>query len=205
MTRLLDFDSDTRTTMPSAADPSVGATRTSADEVVFRHMTRSLLACPGSQALQQRVIDRLQSAREPSACVNELLDLCTTAGGTDRLDLAIDMLAATGDHVLRYAWDYLIRDLQRWNPYSDRAYEPNDDYWYILLKAVARCQTPVEERVRFILACSGAATRGVLEGVVEALGDMRTNESLRKLRELSARHADPFVRKLATDVLDDEE
>ncbi len=205
MTQLLGFDSDTRMAMPSAVDFGFGSTRTSADQVVFRHLARSLLACPGSRALRQRVTDRLQRAREPSSYIDELLDLCTTAGGTDRLDVAIDVLAATGDHVLRYAWDYLIRDLQRWNPYSDRAYEPNDDYWYILLKAVARCETPPEERVRFILACSGAATRGVLEGVVEALGDVRTNESRRKLGELSARHADPFIRKLASDVLNDEE
>ena len=203
MTQLLDFDSDTRTGMPSSEDPPFGSTRTSADQAVFRHLIRALLASSDRRTLRQRITSRLQGARNPFACIDELLDLCTSAGGTDRLDVAIDVLAATEMLVLQYAWEYLIRDVQRRSPDRNRAYQPNDDYWYILLRAVGRCGAPVEERVRFILMCSGAATRGVLEGVVEALSDTHTTESRRKLGQLSANHTDPFIRKLAADALDD--
>jgi hypothetical protein len=208
MTPVSAFDSDTRTgTWRDEEGTSTGSTRTSAGTVMFRHSVRSLLSCAGSPraALRNVVKEALLAAREPFSRIDELLATCTSVASTDRLDMAVDVLAETGHLVWRYAWDFLVRDVQQWNPYSDRAYEPNDDHWYILLRAVARCNAPDDARLRFILACSGASRRGILEGVVEALGDLEMEEAASKLREMADAHEDAFIRKLASDVLDDME
>ena len=208
MTSISAFDSDTRTAARGHEESaSMGSTGTSAETVIFRRLVRSLLSCPGSRraALRRVVRHALLAAREPFSRIDELLATCTSAGNTDRLDMAVDVLAETGDVVRRYAWDYLIRDVQQWNPYADRAYEPNDDHWYILLRAVARCGAREDARLRFILACSGASGRGILEGVVEALGDLKTKEATGKLHEIADANDDAFIRKLVSDVLDDME
>lgn len=158
MTSLLNFDSDTRTNSSSTTEPGV-FTRTSAGIALFRHMVRSLLSYPTYKRakLRQAVVDQMLRAREPHAYFDELLDVCTASTTTDRLDTAIDVLSATGDHVLRYAWSYLIRDVNEWNPCSVRAYHPNDDHWYIILRAVARCHNDEDARFRFISVCGNAA------------------------------------------------
>jgi hypothetical protein len=201
MTTLLNFDADTRTgTSGAEQDFSTG---TSARRALFRHMVRLLLSCSPSKkaALRQAVIEHLLRAREPFDYFDELLDACTTSAATDRLDAAIDVLSATGEHLLRFAWSYLIRDVQEWNPYSTRAYRPNDDHWYIILRAVARCRSSEEARFRFISACRSAAQRGITEGVVEALGDLASPDAKEFLGLIAGSHEDPFIRDLASDAL----
>ncbi len=208
MMSMLAFDSDTRTATSNREECVwTGSTGTSAETVLFRRLVRSLLSCPGSERATVRglVTRALLSSREPFSLVDELLATCTSATVTDRLDVAVDVLAKTGAVVYRYAQDYLIRDVQQWNPHSSRAYEPNDDYWYILLRAVARCQGPEDVRLRFIVACSGASRRGICEGVVEALADLGSDEAQVKLREMADTADDPFIQKLAHDVLEDME
>jgi hypothetical protein len=208
VTRLLDFDFDTRTEVTANEGPAANVqTRTSAGAALFRHMVRSLLSAPALKraSLRQSVIRRLLGAREPYSCIDELLDTCSSPPTVDRLDIAIDVLSGTGDLAIRYAWDYLIRDVQQWNPYSSRAYEPNDDHWYILLRAVSRCAVPEDARLRMICACKNAARRGIVEAVVEALGDLASEGSREILRTFVNSHTDPFIRNLAAEVLADVE
>ena len=44
----------------------------------------------------------------------------------------LDVLAKTGSLILDYAWEYLQCGVRNWNPSSERAYQPNDDSWYVL-------------------------------------------------------------------------
>jgi hypothetical protein len=208
MTRHVDFDFDTRTDVTAGKGPSpIVHTRTSTGVALFRHLVKSLLAAPASQkaALRKAVVARLLSAREPYSCIEELLDVCSSAASPERLDVAIDALSRTGQLVLRYTWDYFVRDVQQWNPYSARAYQPNDDHWHILLRAVARCAAPEDARLRLIGFCRNAAQRGIMESVIEALGDLGSDQAHEILRNVAGNHDDLFIRKLARDVLADVE
>jgi hypothetical protein len=207
VTRLLDFEFDTGSDAGAEQEPGALDTGSSARLALFRHTVRSLISSSanGRKSLREAVVRRLLSAREPYAGIGELLDLCSSSANPDRLDVAIDVLAATGDLVFRYAWEYVIRDVQQWGPRSSRAYQPNDDHWYVLLRAVARCTAPEDARLRLICLCRHAAYRGIAEAVVEALGDLPSDRSCQVLHEFADRHDDPFIRRLASDVLADVE
>jgi hypothetical protein len=203
MILLNELEFDTRSDAVGEESAHGVQTRTSAGLAVFRYLVRSSLSSSAARKAARRkaVVGLLDQAREPFACINELLAICSSAGGMDRLDTAVDILSATGELVLRYARNYLIRDVQQWNPYSSRAYEPNDDHWYILLRAVARCAAPEAARLRMICACKHAAQRGIVEAVVEALGDLASAAAREVLRDFSTTHSDPFIRNLAKEVL----
>jgi len=203
----MESEFDTRSEMACEEYTHAVHTRTSARLTIFRHLVRAVLSSSAASkaSLRQVIIERLLRDREPFACIDELLAICCSANSTDRLDTAIDILSATKKLVLLYAENYLIRDVQQWNRYSSRAYEPNDDHWYILLRAVARCDAPENARLRMISACRNAAQRGIVEAVVEALGDLESESARELLHEFAKNHNDPFIQGLARDVLADVE
>lgn len=169
------------------------------------HYARAMVSVPVAQRaqLRQRIVTILRRARDADRCIDELLRVCASEGGPDGLDAAIDVLAKVGPLVFDYAWAYLKQDVRNWEPSSDRAYQPNDDYWYILLRAVGRANVPEKERYRFIASCANAASRGIREGVVEGLRDLGTNAAKERIRRFAREDEDAFIRKLANEALDD--
>ncbi|MEX1039337.1 MAG: hypothetical protein WDZ51_01820 [Pirellulaceae bacterium] len=182
-------------------------TRTSHGLTTFRQSLVRLIGSAGEdkQRLRDEVLKRLMSAPEPRVFISELLNVCTAASGRDGLEVAIDVLSQTGNLLLdQYAWDYLVADMWRSNhPSLDIKYLPNDDYWYVLLRSIARCDAAEDVRYRFIAAFGSAPSRGLMEGVVEALGDLESAAARKLLGEISGEHADPFICELAREVLDD--
>lgn len=173
------------------------------------HLARTLIRSPRKDRHLWRQVIRivLQKARvtERPTCIDRLLRVFISEGGPDGLDDAIDILATTGAIVLDYAWEYLQRDIELWNSHSERAYRPNDDYWYVLLRAVARSNRPERDRLRLILCCASAQSRGVREGVVEALRDLDTPAAHDRLRKFAAHDEDGFIRDIAREALEDRE
>jgi len=175
-------------------------------EVTFiRHFMRLALTQPLAKrsSLRGLIRDRLLAARDPNRGIDALIEICTTEGGADGLDVAIDILSRTDSLLSVYAWDYLQRDLLEWNRFSDRAYQPNDDHWYILLRSVARARLPERERFRFISCCADATSRGIREGVVEGLRDLATPSAILRLGRFATEDADPFIQQIAREALAD--
>lgn len=210
MTRVLTFGSGTSTKAYPNADDStarvfMGSQRASVAVTLIRHLARTMF----SQKLNQRVATRQQiirlitKARDPGRCIDKFLQLCSTEGGPDGLDAAIDVLSKTGPLIMAHAWDYLQRDLKSWGPTSERPYQPNDDYWYALLRSVGRTDVSEKERFRFISCCSLANARGIREGVVEALRDLGTPGAKERLRRYASEDGDLFIRQIAQEALDD--
>lgn len=187
------------TTAPPASS------RTSVGAIFLRQLIRILLKSPASQkaSWRHRIADYLAKAGTPNLCIDELLLVSTTEGGPDGLDSAIDILAKTGDLVLDYAWVYLQQDVSNWSPDAERAYNPNDDYWYILLRAVGRTDADPNDRFRFINSCTKAEGRGIREGAVEALRDLGTPAAKKSLREMATHDSDQYIRQTADEALTD--
>ena len=118
-------------------------------------------------------------------------------------DLAIDVLSKTGGLILEYAWDCFQQDVRNWRPSSERAYQPNDDYWYVLLRAVGRTNAPDKERFRFISSCANAGSRGIREGVVEGLRDLGTPGARQRLHRFAQEDEDAFIQQIAREALAD--
>lgn len=209
MNQLLHFGSamETKTTFKGKSnDANVAqSTRGSVEVLNVRTLTRKLLSCPvaDKECWRNRVTNYLLKSQKPDMCIDEVLSFCTTQGGPDGLDVAIDILTGTGDLIVKYAWNFLVTDIINWEPCTERAYKPNDDYWYVLLRAVSRTKTPEEDRFLFIKCCSRAESRGILESVIEGLRDLRTEDAKTMLREFVKEGKDHYIRQLAQDALDD--
>lgn len=208
-TRSIPFgDSDIRTQpsyLGATTSSSAESQRSSADVTMTAYLASRLVSGGIQQRreLREAVVSILKKTRNAESCIDVFLDICTTTGGPDGLDIAIDVLSDAGDLVLIYAWDFLQRDLLNWSPASDRAYEPNDGYWYVLLRAVARAAISEEDRLGFIACCCGAESRGIREGVVEGLRDLGTPAANYRLRQIAEGDSDAFIRHLAREAMDE--
>ena len=180
------------------------SSRASFGVVFLRSMFRNLLSCAAELKAEwrARITNYLLKVRNPD-CIDELLVLCATRGGPNGLDMAIDILSKTDDLIVEYSWEYLRRDISSWTPDSERAYEPNDDLWYILLRSVARCKVEANARFEFIRCCAGAGSRGIREGVVEGLGDLATPDARELLENFAQQDPDSYIRKIADEALTD--
>jgi hypothetical protein len=95
-------------------------------------------------------------------------------------------------------------DIAQWSKlYPERKFVPNQDYWYVLLRAVGKCGGDPSRSVSILSVCQDSALRVVAEAVVEGLGDIGNQESLALLRNIQSTHSDEFIRKLAENVLED--
>jgi hypothetical protein len=150
------------------------------------------------------VVRLIRQTSEPERCIDAFIQVCATAGGPTGLDTAIDVLSEIGDRTIRFALDYLLRDLANWEPRAGKSYQPADDYWYVLLRAVARSKdAPESLRFRFISSCSHAASRGIREGVVESLRDLGTTAAKERLRLFADHDQDTFIQQIAREALDE--
>lgn len=210
MTQGLLFSSGTGTTRTDYSSPKLDtrppeSMRGSVNVVLLRRLLRLLFTVHGSHkaAIRSLIVQHLTKVRDSEDCIDELLQLCAAEGGADGLDAAIDILAMTRGLILSYAKEYLLRDAQGWSPDSERAYKPNDDYWYVLLRAVARSQVDASERYRIIVSCGNAESRGMREAVVEALRDLATPSAKGRLRKFVEEDTDSYVRQVAQEALVD--
>lgn len=210
MTQAVLFGSGTsmragRTGTSLSASAPVESQKGSIAVTLTSHFARAMVSRPVAHRayFRSQIIGLLGKARDPDRCIDQLLQICTAEGGPDGLDVAIDILAKAGPLVIDYAWDYLQRDIRNWTPTSERAYQPNDDYWYVLLRAVGRTAVSEKERFRFITCCAHAESRGIREGVVEGLHDLGTRAARERIRLFAEEDRDEFIRKIAREALED--
>ena len=101
-----------------------------------------------------------------------------------------------------YAKRFLIDDIKNWSHlYPGRAYEPDDDYWYILLRSAARCSASESAKLSLLSMCLGATSRGIKEAVLESLADVGTSQDAAMINVLAS-DPDPFISDLAEELLD---
>src|SRR3712207_4052030 len=92
------------TSFPTSAP--VESQRGSVLGTLISHFARVALSKPvaNRKVFRSLIIELLGKARDPERCIDRLLQVCTTEGGPDGLDVAIDVLAKTGSLILEYAW-----------------------------------------------------------------------------------------------------
>lgn len=173
-----------------------------AENARFRTIIRQHAEGHGSvrKELRLQLVEYLRYSPNSDSLIDELIRFCVSLPSPDRLDIAIDVLSQIGRTIYDYAYRFLVDDIKKWsNLYPGRAYKPNDDYWYILLRSVAQSETNDDLKLSLVSMCCEATSRGVLEAVVEALGDIGdiANPQLTKL----SRHDDKSIAELATEVL----
>ncbi len=144
-------------------DPEIGRFRS----ILKRHATQT-----GQQRKRSRsvLVEYITFSPNARLLINELILQCIGMKSPERLDIAIDVLSEVGDAIVSYAYDYLQRDIQQWSKlYPNIKFRPNDDYWYVLLRAVGSCSGSEEKRFQILSACQDERTRGVAESVIEGL------------------------------------
>ncbi len=155
--------------------------------------------------LKNVVFQYLQFSPNADYLITEFISACLQMKSPDRLDFAIDVLSRTGRQIVLYAQKYLEQDIASWSKLNpNKKFQPNDDYWYVLLRSIAKCKVAKKEALQIISACQDEGSFGVGEGVVEALGDIGTVESKRLLESISKAHPVLRVKELAREVLLDQ-
>lgn len=169
----------------------------------FRTILRRHVQSRGASRRELRNVlyEYLAFSPQTNDLMNELIMYCIDLAVPQRLDVAIDILSQLNGAIYDYAWKFLMEDINHWsNLYPDKMYKPNDDYWYILLRSVAQSNIPDDLKLRFVSMCSIDSPRGILEGVVEALGDIDTESAREELKQFCD-HQDQFVAELASEIL----
>ena len=169
----------------------------------FRSILQRHIAATGllRNQLREVLVEYLRFSQKSHLLINELITCSVDTKSPDRLDVAIDVLSQLRLAIYDYAYRFLVEDIRRWSSlYPGQAYEPNDDYWYVLLRSVSQSDISEELKLQFVSMCCEAVSRGVLEGVVEALGDIDTDKSRDRLRRFSS-HRDPFIAELANEII----
>jgi hypothetical protein len=144
---------------------------------VFRRLVRGLIEArtANRQKPFELVIDRLREAKEPSHCVNILLEECATNSGTDGLELGIDVLSHAGMAVFVTAERFLASDARTRERHLNNNMRLNvhDDVWYMLLRAVARAKVPPLAKLHLIGRCINYHPSPIVKAAgVYALGDL---------------------------------
>jgi hypothetical protein len=169
----------------------------------FLSILRRHLDAKGLERTKLRDVLKAYLRFSPKAdqLINDLISACVEMKVPGRLDAAIDILSLLGGQILRYAREFLVNNIRNWNHlYPSRAYEPNDDYWYILLRAVAQSKTPTSDRIKFVWMCRTAANRHILEAVLEALNDIGSDEAYAEIETFMG-HPEPFIAELASELV----
>lgn len=169
----------------------------------FLSILRRHLDAKGVERTKLRDVLKAYLRFSPKAdqLINDLISACVEMKVPGRLDVAIDVLSLLGGQILRYAREFLVNDIRNWNHlYPTRAYEPNDDYWYILLRAVAQANIPADERIKFVCLCRTAGNRHIVEAVLEALNDIGTDRAYAEIATFLG-HPEPFIAELASELV----
>ena len=123
--------------------------------------------------------------------------------GPDRLDIAVDILAEVGPIVHRYATRFWLDDFYRWGQlHHNEEYQPNVDYWYILLVSVAQSAISDKEKLTFIRNIQWKGDPHMAEAIVTALEIVGTGEATANLQMLTL-NGNPYIASLAAAALSD--
>lgn len=155
-------------------------------------------------AIQKVVLEYLKLSPNSDGLINDFILTCLSMKSPNRLELAIDILSETKGQIVDFAGRYLDQDIARWTKLNpEKKFQPNDDYWYVLLRSIGKCGAKQEAAFRIISGCQDELTVGIGEAVVEALGDLNTPHARKLLVHISRSENSQFIRKMARDVLED--
>ena len=175
------------------------------DQVLIQETFREHAACGGRRhhELRSELVRLVSTSYDRDAAIDTVIHLAVDSSADGRLDLGIDILSNLGAELYDYALTYRRQDVKRaTSTETAKAYQPNEDYWYILLRAVAQSSVSDDDKLQLVRSCQQGSTPGILEAVVESLGDIWTEGARQVLRGLT-RNPNSSIADLAQTVLDD--
>ncbi len=177
-----------------------------AEQARFRTIFKQYARSVGKERadLRRSLQEYIRFSPQSDALIADLIVMSVDHPSPGRLELGMDVLSATGEQTLAYAEKTLRHDFNEWfEGKSSKALQPDDDTWFILLRAVAQSEGDSGRRLSFVMDCSHTTRRGIAEAVVEALGDIDSAESRRELRAFIEDDDDKVIAELAKLILDD--
>lgn len=179
---------------------ALGSIAREQDEVSrFNHLVEKHLLTKGRDSKPQRIVLQQYCAFSPnsSELIDDLITACVESVCDDNLDTAIDVLSGLGRHIFKYAEDFLHNDLRL---YKNESWQPNLEYWYVLISAVCLAEIDEVQKLSFLRLCIGSPERIIAEAVAEGLSEIGSTEALSLLSQMKY-SSDDFIAKLAADLL----
>jgi hypothetical protein len=139
-------------------------------------------------AARGTIVRRILTADDPDEYVGTVLQTLLSSRRPGRLDDAIDILSATGPVVATFICEMLSQP---------QVTEVDEDYWYVLIRALGRSQIPAARMFIDLLWQKSP------EAAVEALGDLGNAESIARLRTIAGSDGSDRIRQLAADIIEE--
>lgn len=166
-------------------------TRTEPSESLrFEHELARFQRAVGSErdASRSAIVRNILAADYPDEYVETILQTLILSSCPGRLDDAVDILSETPRVLPQFVSEVLSQP---------RAAEPDEDYWYVLIRALGKSSLPSSRMFIGLLWPKSP------EAGVEALGDLGDAESLRRLRAVASTDASDFIRQMAAEILEE--
>lgn len=157
-----------------------------ADVVGLYHHT----AGDKKRALMPVIVRKVQASDSPSNEINAAIEKLLASPKEGRIDDAIDILSELGQWLDSFAMDVIRRP------------EVDDDYGYIIIRAIARAKRC--RNAPFLIDwAAGSTNQSLREAAVGALGDLADPASVDRLRTIAQKDHSKFIRTMAQETLED--
>jgi len=185
--------------------PSFGAVLNSV--LRLRGLVERLFECPAKHlaGLRKDVAHRILRETDRSPSIEELLSFCIQRRSEGGLNLATDILSLVPDLAVDYARVFLLKDVQRWSREQTLAWHPNDDVWFILLRAAPYANMDKDSLLELMTLCLGAGNRHIRAAAVEGLLRLHTPQARDVLQRLTNEDPDPLIQSTAKEALEEME
>ncbi|WP_165253524.1 HEAT repeat domain-containing protein [Paludisphaera soli] len=200
------YEALSRNTQPQT-DASAASTRTGIlDSTFFKQAVEDMIRSPIRDRATHldRVSKELADSDAPLEAIETLIQECVQRGGTDGLDIAVDILCSFGDLAIKYAVRILPGDISRWDAAREfPRFDRKDEVWYILLRAVGRSNLSVNRKFPMLSDCVAKGNESIRLASIQAIGDMGGPTAVRLLKHVIENEVDADIREAASEVLDD--
>jgi hypothetical protein len=133
------------------------------------------------------IVKRIRTADHPDEFIQTTIRTLVSSAQPGRLDDAVDILSQCGELLPTFIFEVLSQP---------QATGIDEDYWYVLIRGVGKSALPSASIFVEMLSSNSP------EAAVEALGDVGSEQALKRLRAVAAHGPSPFIRQLAAGIID---
>ena len=134
------------------------------------------------------IVKQIRTADHPDEFIQTTIRTLVSSARPGRLDDAVDILSHCGEFLPALIFEVLSQP---------QATGIDEDYWYVLIRGVGK--SGLSSAAMFVDMLWSSSP----EAAVEALGDIGSEQSLKRLRAVAAHGPSPFIRQLAAGIIDE--
>lgn len=147
-------------------------------------------------AARSAIVKKIITANKPDEYIQTALHTFISSSRPGRLDDAIDILSQCGQILPHFVYE--VRPRHQPEPINED-YWIDEDYWYVLIRSIGKSSLAPAEASSLVTSLWSHSP----EAVLEALGDIGDEGSLKQLRDFATKGESDFIQRLAQEILEE--